>query len=485
MTERSIIFDPAILYNLYYRVNRNTVPQTIIFSGLTNINTKTWQLNFYNNESDVGVVTPVLQALAGSGLTLSTDRIVINLTAAQTNIAPRYYYYQLLNVTDNQTWINGRAYFHRGEFDNNGAAGADTITINVAGITEAPIDGQQYARFNGTWAVVAGGGGGVPTSRTLTINGTTFDLTANRTWTVGDVLISGTNTQPGSGVVNTSIQLNTNAASSIDISKAGTTGLFVGGDGTANVYAPQINFYATESTSQLIVLDDKGAPTGIQYNAAGYVTTDRSLTDRGYVLGLGGGTFWSSASGATLSAANTISGAFNIGFTNSKVGFGVAPASITSDTKVQIVGDGTSTSTFALRVTSLALSNIISARDDGEVYLGNNSITVSGNVIYRGVSTSSFLQLAGDSAGGGGSSVVMYGSTHATLPNVIEMYTAGAASQTIRADGKTVFVAATTSRASINLPHGSAPTSPVNGDIWTTTAGLYVRINGSTVGPLT
>lgn len=38
--------------------------------------------------------------------------------------------------------------------------------------------------------------------------------------------------------------------------------------------------------------------------------------------------------------------------------------------------------------------------------------------------------------------------------------------------------------AGFNLPHGSAPSSPVNGDMWTTTAGLYVRINGVTVGPL-
>jgi hypothetical protein len=38
--------------------------------------------------------------------------------------------------------------------------------------------------------------------------------------------------------------------------------------------------------------------------------------------------------------------------------------------------------------------------------------------------------------------------------------------------------------AGLNLPHGTAPSSPVDGDIWTTTAGLYVRINGSTVGPL-
>ena len=35
----------------------------------------------------------------------------------------------------------------------------------------------------------------------------------------------------------------------------------------------------------------------------------------------------------------------------------------------------------------------------------------------------------------------------------------------------------------INLPHGNAPESPTNGDMWTTTDGLYSRINGSTVGP--
>ena len=38
--------------------------------------------------------------------------------------------------------------------------------------------------------------------------------------------------------------------------------------------------------------------------------------------------------------------------------------------------------------------------------------------------------------------------------------------------------------ASIKIPHGSDPTSPNDGDVWTTTTGIYVRINGSTVGPL-
>jgi hypothetical protein len=45
--------------------------------------------------------------------------------------------------------------------------------------------------------------------------------------------------------------------------------------------------------------------------------------------------------------------------------------------------------------------------------------------------------------------------------------------------------AGTTAAATLRVPHGAAPTSPTNGDIWTTTAGLFVRINGVTVGPLT
>lgn len=44
--------------------------------------------------------------------------------------------------------------------------------------------------------------------------------------------------------------------------------------------------------------------------------------------------------------------------------------------------------------------------------------------------------------------------------------------------------ASNTTYASIRLPHGTAPTSPTNGDMWTTTSGIYVRINGTTVGPL-
>ena len=52
------------------------------------------------------------------------------------------------------------------------------------------------------------------------------------------------------------------------------------------------------------------------------------------------------------------------------------------------------------------------------------------------------------------------------------------------AAGKITAGASTTSAASFSAPHGTAPASPANGDIWTTSAGIYVQINGVTVGPL-
>ncbi len=66
----------------------------------------------------------------------------------------------------------------------------------------------------------------------------------------------------------------------------------------------------------------------------------------------------------------------------------------------------------------------------------------------------------------------------------------GGALMTMLGNGQTGFTgevitpAGTTAAASLRVPHGSAPTSPVDGDMWTTSSGLFVRISGSTIGPL-
>lgn len=48
------------------------------------------------------------------------------------------------------------------------------------------------------------------------------------------------------------------------------------------------------------------------------------------------------------------------------------------------------------------------------------------------------------------------------------------------ASGKIGFIAATAGGASVSIPHGVAPTSPAAGDIWSTTAGFFVNVNGTT-----
>lgn len=50
--------------------------------------------------------------------------------------------------------------------------------------------------------------------------------------------------------------------------------------------------------------------------------------------------------------------------------------------------------------------------------------------------------------------------------------------------GRLVTVASTTTAAGFNIPQGGVPSAPLNGDIWTTSSGMFVRINGATVGPL-
>jgi hypothetical protein len=66
---------------------------------------------------------------------------------------------------------------------------------------------------------------------------------------------------------------------------------------------------------------------------------------------------------------------------------------------------------------------------------------------------------------------------------VVQIAASGASGVNVGA--KLTTLATATGTAGFNLPAGTAPSVPADGDVWTTTAGMYVRINGGTVGPLT
>ncbi len=78
----------------------------------------------------------------------------------------------------------------------------------------------------------------------------------------------------------------------------------------------------------------------------------------------------------------------------------------------------------------------------------------------------------------------LLGSTWASPGAIGSTTPAAGAFTTVSATGRITTVASATGGAGFRVPHGTAPTSPVNGDVWTTTAGMYVRVNGTTVGPL-
>lgn len=90
----------------------------------------------------------------------------------------------------------------------------------------------------------------------------------------------------------------------------------------------------------------------------------------------------------------------------------------------------------------------------GLISAGSN-VTITG----AGTSASPYAIAAASGTGGGGS------------------FTGGTLTS------KLVTETSTVANAPINIPPGSAPTTPANGDMWTTSAGVYARVNGATVGP--
>lgn len=68
-------------------------------------------------------------------------------------------------------------------------------------------------------------------------------------------------------------------------------------------------------------------------------------------------------------------------------------------------------------------------------------------------------------------------------PNIGGTTPASLKGTTITATGLVQTVASAAGGSGLNLPHGAAPTTPTNGDLWSTTAGFYGRVNGATVGP--
>ena len=127
----------------------------------------------------------------------------------------------------------------------------------------------------------------------------------------------------------------------------------------------------------------------------------------------------------------------------------------------------------------------------GDLYFGNTSaIKVVGTVNAGSIVSWGAIRNAGGGATFDGLATSHY---EVGLPeNILVMnYAATFLKTSANAIGTTGssttalnLPAGTTAIAPLRIAHGSAPTSPVDGDIWTTSTGVFVRINGVSVGPL-
>lgn len=182
------------------------------------------------------------------------------------------------------------------------------------------------------------------------------------------------------------------------------------------------------------------------------------------VGGGGGGGTWGSITG-TLSAQTDLQAALDAKanlasptFTGTPTVPGYAPLSANNT----FVGNQTITGNLTVSGT-ISQSAVGQTQWSGNVWSGT-SVTVPGSFNYSfGVGSDNLFRCQ---LSGGGSCmpyVQLAGSTMTGLLTTLASATGG---------------------AGLNLPHGTAPTAPTNGDVWTTTTGMYVRVNGSTVGPL-
>jgi hypothetical protein len=373
-----------------------------------------------------------------------------------------------------------------------GSGNAMSVTGGVTQLDELHLTtdlADAYIASAATWNAK------VPSTRTLTINGTTQDLSADRTFTIatgltvgttpitsgtiGRVLFEGTgNVLQQSGSLfwdNTNARLTigtSTGVSRINLPDAGTTladGIAFGstgnifrnssngisifsGSGTWQFNSAVLNLPTNQGSiirmaSGRSLFVDNGTTFYLSVNGSTGNVGINTTTDAGFKLDVNG----TARVVGQLTVNNNVTGTgifgnyfnhnstpFQFGLTSIFASFPGAAAVVTTGSRTSFVDRITwSQSSGTADFSSFVVSTVI-----------NQTGTATG--ITRGLYINPTLTAAADF-------------------RAIEV-----------ASGTTVLAPSVTARASLRIPSGTAPTSPVNGDIWFDGTNLNVRIAGVT-----
>lgn len=127
--------DPSKRLDIYLRISRNgSITFTFLDSNgdAYNVSDFDFELFIKQNAGSRKDVISLLTSYAGFGLTFqSSNQIKATFTDTITDLNEGEYYWELLLLDTNKTWLNGKAFFYNGEFD--GVENSEDITIDVDG----------------------------------------------------------------------------------------------------------------------------------------------------------------------------------------------------------------------------------------------------------------------------------------------------------------------------------------------------------------
>ena len=293
------------------------------------------------------------------------------------------------------------------------------VSIRAYGATA----GTGFIRF-----LTGGGGGSADTERMV------IDATGNVAVDTNTLFVDATNNRVGIGTVSPAVALEIAGASTQQVRVTSTSGADM------RINADTVGRVGTYSNSNLAVITNSAA-------IATFFTTGNlalnSVTDSGERLQVTGT--------AKITGASTFGGNVVISLNqNASTNFNVTNTDVGVNTKSEyvLVSRNGGTTKFGRYSNLTTAYKFINASDS---YVLNE--TLGDFAILNDVASGNIKFAAG-------------GSSTAHL--------------TIASTGKVLYAAATTAKAQINLASGTAPTTPVDGDIWFDGTNLKMQIGGVT-----